>query len=165
VDWPAVLISTGVAAAASVGTAYLAARTATRNQLRQWRAQAAENYATLIADDSGRAQAYARQFAVGFLIVEHEGSAEREKIFVAPHTRMSAGRDLANEILLKTDYASRRQFAISADATRVYVEDLGSSTGVHLNGARVASRAELEDGDVLSVGTARVAFHVLVPNV
>ncbi len=55
---------------------------------------------------------------------------------------------------------SRAHFAVAWDARRgVHVgEDLGSHNGSHLGGARIASRAALEDGDVLRLGDVLLVY-------
>ncbi|HZC62614.1 MAG TPA: FHA domain-containing protein [Streptosporangiaceae bacterium] len=90
------------------------------------RRELAEKYALLAADQPRAAQALARQFAVGVLIIERGDTALREKVFIAPYTRMIAGRSDDNEIVLPSALASGHHFAISADGANAYVEDLGS---------------------------------------
>jgi hypothetical protein len=53
----------------------------------------AAKYAALAADQPASAQALARQFAIDVLILELGDSEQREKVFIAPHTRITAGRD------------------------------------------------------------------------
>ena len=107
---------------------------------RKWRAGLAEKYALLTADQPRAAQALARQFAVGVLIIEHGDTALREKVFIAPYTRMTAGRSDDNETVLPTASASRHHFATSADGANVYVVDLGSANGTRLNDTLVHGR-------------------------
>jgi pSer/pThr/pTyr-binding forkhead associated (FHA) protein len=164
-DWPSILVSGAAVVAASVGAAYLTARATARSQHRRWRADMAEKYATLVGEHPARAQALARQFAVGVLIIEGKDPAERDKVFVAPHTRMTVGRDPSNEVVLATIAASRRHFAISADDSHVYVEDLGSANGTFVNDQYVMARTLLRSGDILRVDSSmHIEFQTLMSN-
>jgi pSer/pThr/pTyr-binding forkhead associated (FHA) protein len=100
--------------------------------MRRWHTDLAGKYAELVAEYPAKAQALARQFAVGVLVFENGNPEDREKYFIAPHTRMTAGRSADNEIVLPGPWPSRRHFAISADDKNVYIEDLGSSNGTYL---------------------------------
>jgi FHA domain len=157
-----VLVSAAVGIVASVVTAYATAHLTARQEMRRWYKELAGKYAELAADHPVRAQALARQFAVGVLILEAADQEHREKFFVAPHTRMTAGRSKDNELVLPTDYASTRHFSISADDSRVYVEDLGSTNGVYLNDSRVVRPTILNSGDIIRISDdCRIEFQSL----
>lgn len=94
---------------------------------------------------------------MGVLIVEHGDTARREKVFIAPYTRMTAGRSEVADIELHTPLASVHHFAISADGTNAYVEDLGSTNGTLLNNSRVHGRTLLRDGDLITIDNS---FHI-----
>jgi pSer/pThr/pTyr-binding forkhead associated (FHA) protein len=161
-----ILVSAGAGAGASIVTAYATYRMTARQDQRKWRAELAEKYALLAADQPRAAQALARQFAVGVLIIEQGDTALREKIFIAPHTRMTAGRTDDNEIVLPSDLASRHHFAISADGANAYVEDLGSANGTYLNDSQVRGRTLLRGGDLISTdNTFHVEFQSLTSSV
>ncbi len=152
-----ILVSAGAGACASILTAYATYRLTARQDHRKWRAELAEKFALLSADQPRAAQALARQFAVGVLIVEHGDTARREKVFIAPYTRMTAGRSEVADIELHTPLASVHHFAISADGTNAYVEDLGSTNGTLLNNSRVHGRTLLRDGDLITIDNS---FHI-----
>lgn len=61
------------------------------------------------------------------------------------------GRASDSDIVLKEDSVSRRHARLSADGSEVHIEDLDSSNGVYLNGARVR-RAAVTPGDRIRVG-------------
>jgi len=103
VDLAVILVSAGAGAGASIFTAYATYRMTARQDQRKWRAELAEKYALLAADQPRAAQALARQFAVGVLIIERGDTAQREKVFIAPYTRMTAGQTHDNEIVLPSD--------------------------------------------------------------
>lgn len=161
-DLAVILVSAGAGAIASILTAYATYRLTARQDQRKWRAELAEKYALLAADQPRAAQALARQFAVGVLILEQGDAVLREKFFIAPHTRMTAGRSEDNEIVLPGFSASRHHFAISADGTNAYVEDLGSANGTWLNDSRVHGRTLLRGGDLIRVDdSSHVEFQSL----
>lgn len=100
VDVAVILVGAGAGAVASILTAYATYRLTARQDQRKWRAELAEKYALLTTDQPRAAQALARQFAVGVLIIERGDAALREKVFIAPYTRMTEGRAEDNEIVL-----------------------------------------------------------------
>ncbi|MGH3175728.1 MAG: FHA domain-containing protein [Streptosporangiaceae bacterium] len=161
-----ILVSAGAGAGASIVTAYATYRLTARQDQKKWRAELAEKYALLAADQPRAAQALARQFAVGVLIIERGDTALREKVFIAPYTRMTAGRTDENEIVLPTVSASRHHFAISADGANAYVEDLGSANGTHLNNSPVHGRTLLRGGDLIRIdNSCHVEFQSLTSSV
>ncbi len=76
-DVAVVLVSAAAGAGASILTAYATYRLTARQDQRKWRAELAEKYALLAADQPRAAQALARQFAVGVLIIERGDTAAR----------------------------------------------------------------------------------------
>ena len=69
VDVAVILVSAAAGVGASTLTAYATYRLTARQDQRKWRAELAEKYALLAADQPRAAQALARQFAVGVLII------------------------------------------------------------------------------------------------
>jgi pSer/pThr/pTyr-binding forkhead associated (FHA) protein len=166
VDVAVILVSAGAGACASILTAYATYRLTARQDQRKWRAELAEKYALLTADQPRAAQALARQFAVGVLIIEQGDTALREKVFIVSYTRMTAGRSEDNEVVLPSVNASRHHFAISADGANAYVEDLGSANGTQLNDSPVHGRTLLRGGDLIRVDNSlHVEFQSLTSNV
>jgi pSer/pThr/pTyr-binding forkhead associated (FHA) protein len=161
-----ILVSAGAGAGASIVTAYVTYRLTARQDQRKWRAELAEKYALLAADQPRAAQALARQFAVGVLIIERGDTALREKVFIAPHTRMTAGRTDDNEIVLPSASASKHHFTISADGSNAYVEDLGAANGTYLNDSLVQGRTLLRGGDQIRIDNSlHVEFQPLTSSV
>lgn len=64
---------------------------------------------------------------------------------------MSLGNDPQAELVLADAFASRRHARIGVEASRVVLEDLGSSNGTYLNGRRV-DRVVLGNGDRITIG-------------
>lgn len=67
------------------------------------------------------------------------------------------GRLPACEVTLDDPSVSRRHARLERAADGWYVEDLGSTNGVKVNGARV-ERSHLRDGDEVTLGSVRLAF-------
>jgi hypothetical protein len=66
------------------------------------------------------------------------------------------GRDINNSVVLDEDFVSARHAALSYRGRAWYVEDLGSTNGVWLNGGRIDTAAPLGWGDELQVGGVRL---------
>ncbi len=62
------------------------------------------------------------------------------------------GRDSTADLVLDDDQVSRRHFRLTLDENRTVVEDLGSTNGTFVNGARVTTPRRLGKGDVVRVG-------------
>ena len=70
---------------------------------------------------------------------------------------ITIGRSSSNSIVLKNRYASGLHCEISCKGTNCELNDLGSTNGVFVNGAKVASRI-LTEGDKILVGTALLIY-------
>jgi pSer/pThr/pTyr-binding forkhead associated (FHA) protein len=69
---------------------------------------------------------------------------------IAPVT---LGRGSQNTVPLDgDDFASARHARVEARGDGVYVEDLGSTNGTYVNGARVTTPRRLERGDLVRIG-------------
>jgi pSer/pThr/pTyr-binding forkhead associated (FHA) protein len=69
---------------------------------------------------------------------------EREEVFM--------GRDLANEITISDPEVSRRHARFIMQDDTIMLEDLGSTNGTFLNGARISTPQQLRAGDVITLG-------------
>ena len=86
------------------------------------------------------------------VVVDSPALDEGDELTVdsAPHT---LGRGGQNTVALDGDeFASARHARVEARADGLWVEDLGSTNGTFVNGARVTTPRKLEPGDVLRVG-------------
>jgi hypothetical protein len=87
-------------------------------------------------------------------------AAEGKRFAVGP-AGATVGRSRECEVVLGDANVSRRhaRLALGADG-RWTVEDLGSTNGVHVNGARIApgTPAPLQPGDRLDIGTVSARF-------
>ncbi len=62
------------------------------------------------------------------------------------------GRGADVDIRIDSEWVSRLHARIFVDGSTAHIEDLGSKNGTYLRGERLAGRAELHDGDEISVG-------------
>jgi FHA domain-containing protein len=86
-----------------------------------------------------------------FVVVESPGLHRGSAIEVSAPTVV--GRDAASAIRLDgDDFASARHARIEPRQDGVWVEDLGSTNGTFVNGAKVTRKRLLRAGDALRVG-------------
>ncbi len=69
------------------------------------------------------------------------------------------GRAVECDIVINSKSVSREHARVLQDGRRWFVEDMNSTNGTFLNDERVLGRAELRDGDILSVGDVPFTFH------
>jgi pSer/pThr/pTyr-binding forkhead associated (FHA) protein len=72
---------------------------------------------------------------------------------------LTIGRGAQNDISLDgDDFASARHARIVPRRDGVWVEDIGSTNGTYLNGARLSRPSRLAPGDVIRVGSTDLRF-------
>ena len=76
------------------------------------------------------------------------------KAYPLDKSEMFLGRDLNNEIVINDPEISRRHARLFVQGTSYIIEDLGSTNGTLLNGARLRphERRVLGEGDTVTVG-------------
>lgn len=72
--------------------------------------------------------------------------------------RSLIGRSRHADIMLGDDSVSRTHCLLWHDAGGCWIQDLASSNGTRLNGFLTTDAAALQDGDVITVGTAKFSF-------
>ena len=77
-----------------------------------------------------------------------------------PPGRAVIGRDAKCHVAIPSEKVSREHAAIVIEADSAHVEDLDSRNGVFVNGARIASKRALENGDAIQIGGE--VFHFFV---
>lgn len=87
-------------------------------------------------------------------IIVSDADGERE---VGLNGDVTIGRVGENDIVIKVPEASRQHCRVSEEGGAWFVEDLGSSNGTRVNGRRV-TKFELQDGDEIQVGIAKMRF-------
>jgi ABC transport system ATP-binding/permease protein len=65
---------------------------------------------------------------------------------------ITIGRQAGNTIRLTDRNISRRHARLVRESGALFIEDLGSSNGVRVNGERIDGRCKLGDGDVVEIG-------------
>lgn len=88
------------------------------------------------------------------LILTHEGAVIRE--YQLENERTTVGRKPQNDIHLEDPTVSG-EHAVFLKHKNVYVEDMGSTNGVILNGKRITKR-QLNSGDIVKIGRHEFKF-------
>ncbi|HEU5215674.1 MAG TPA: FHA domain-containing protein [Gaiellaceae bacterium] len=87
------------------------------------------------------------------LVVERSPSLEEGDEFLLNSAPVTVGRGGQNDLVLSgDDFASARHARIESRGDGVWVQDLDSTNGTFVNGARVAGAQRLDAGDILRVG-------------
>ena len=96
-----------------------------------------------------RAQLPAR--SASFVVLEGPGLRTGSTITLTTPTVV--GRDAASDIRLDgDDFASARHASIEPRPDGVWVEDLGSTNGTFVNGAKIATKTLVRAGDAVRIG-------------
>ena len=75
-----------------------------------------------------------------------------------PPAEAVIGRASSNQIVIRTDQASRRHARIHWGGSQWAIEDMGSRNGTFVNGTRLEQTRFLDDGDVIEVGGYAITF-------
>ena len=87
------------------------------------------------------------------LVVQRSPTFEEGDEFQLNSAPLTVGRGGQNDLVLTGDeFASARHARIEVRGDGVWVQDLDSTNGTYVNGARVAGAQRLDAGDVLRVG-------------
>ena len=87
------------------------------------------------------------------LVVQRSPSLDEGDEFQLNSAPVTVGRGGQNDLVLSgDDFASARHARIEVRGDGVWVQDLESTNGTYVNGARVAGAQRLDPGDVLRVG-------------
>jgi hypothetical protein len=87
------------------------------------------------------------------LVVQRSPSLAEGEDFALDSAPMTVGRAGQNDLVLDGDeFASARHARIEVRGDGVWVQDLESTNGTYVNGARVVGAQRMEAGDVLRVG-------------
>jgi hypothetical protein len=87
------------------------------------------------------------------LVVQRSPSLEEGDEFQLNSAPVTVGRGGQNDLVLSgDDFASARHARIEVRGDGVWVQDLESTNGTYVNGARVMGAQRLDPGDVLRVG-------------
>ncbi|MDA8236628.1 MAG: FHA domain-containing protein [Chloroflexi bacterium] len=103
-----------------------------------------------------RTAARAPAAALGRLIVVASGGQPAPGTVYALDAITTLGRDLGSSVVLDDPYASQHHAVLTFRGRAWYVEDLESTNGTWVNGARVAAVAALGFGDEVQIGEVRL---------
>jgi DNA-binding winged helix-turn-helix (wHTH) protein len=101
-------------------------------------------------DDGGNNASVPLRLIIGATQIE---LAQRETIL---------GRRIA--VLASDPAISRDHARVVVENQRVFIEDLGSKNGTFVGARRIDAPTELVDGDVISIGSARIVFRAVMHN-
>ncbi len=94
----------------------------------------------------------------GAYLILRSGTRWSDVFRLSPPTGAVIGRASANEIVIRSDQASRRHTSINWDDGHWVLKDLGSRNGTFLNGNKVSSDAILHDGDLIEIAGFAIQF-------
>ena len=95
----------------------------------------------------------------GRLVVLHSDALEDGEEFALESSALTIGRAGQNDVSIDADeFASARHVRIEPRRDGVWVHDLGSTNGTHVNGVRIDRPRKLVTGDVVRVGETELRF-------
>jgi pSer/pThr/pTyr-binding forkhead associated (FHA) protein len=95
----------------------------------------------------------------GRLVVVKSAELDEGDDFELNSSQLTIGRGRQNDIALPNDdYISARHARFEPRQDGVWVQDLGSTNGTYLNGARLESPRRLSAGDVVRVGDTDLRY-------
>ena len=95
----------------------------------------------------------------GRLVVVKSGELDEGLDFELNSAQLTVGRGGQNDVALPTDeYASARHARFEPRQDGVWVQDLGSTNGTFLNGARLERPRRLTHGDIVRVGETDLRY-------
>jgi hypothetical protein len=103
--------------------------------------------------------AIGQQIRSGRLVVVSSEVLDRGEEFELDSADLTIGRGGQNDISIEGDeFASARHVRIEPRRDGVWVHDLGSTNGTHVNGIRIDRPRKLVTGDVVRVGETELRF-------
>jgi hypothetical protein len=95
----------------------------------------------------------------GRLVVVKSPDIEEGLDFELNSAQLTIGRGRQNDLTIATDeYASARHARFEPRRDGVWVQDLGSTNGTYLNGARLDRPRRLTQGDIVRVGETDLRY-------
>jgi pSer/pThr/pTyr-binding forkhead associated (FHA) protein len=95
----------------------------------------------------------------GRLVVVASPSLDAGLVRVLDSAPVTLGRGAQNDLTLDSDdFASATHARIEPRRDGVWVEDVGSTNGTYVNGARIAKPRALRPGDVIRVGSSDLRY-------
>ena len=97
-----------------------------------------------------------RPYSGRLVVVRGGGLSSGQAFGVGPG--LVIGRALACEVTIEDSYASGRHARLYDRDGHVYIEDMNSTNGTYVNGARVSTQQLLRPGDVARIGDTELRF-------
>jgi FHA domain len=95
----------------------------------------------------------------GRLVVVHSEVLEQGEEYELEVSPLTIGRAGQNDVSIDGDeFASARHVRIEPRRDGVWVQDLGSTNGTHVNGVRIDGPRKLATGDVVRVGETELRY-------
>jgi hypothetical protein len=95
----------------------------------------------------------------GRLVVVKSPDIDEGTDFELNSAQLTIGRGRQNDVAISTDeYASARHARFEPRQDGVWVQDLGSTNGTYLNGARLDRPRRLTQGDIVRVGETDLRY-------
>ncbi len=94
---------------------------------------------------------------VAYLVVR-EGTNWRDVFRLTPGQVTTVGRAPTNRIVLRDDVCSRNHCEVFQSGAHWTLRDLGSRNGTTINSRKVAGDWELEDGQLIQIGSCELGF-------
>jgi pSer/pThr/pTyr-binding forkhead associated (FHA) protein len=96
---------------------------------------------------------------IGRLVVVKSPDLDVGEDYGLDSAQLTIGRGGQNDIPIRTDeYASARHARFEPRQDGVWVQDLGSTNGTYLNGARLDHPRRLAEGDIVRVGETDLRY-------
>jgi pSer/pThr/pTyr-binding forkhead associated (FHA) protein len=100
-----------------------------------------------------------RGLVTGRLVVLKSPDLDEGQDFELDSAQLTIGRGGQNDIAIRSDeYASARHARFEPRQDGVWVQDLGSTNGTYLNGARLEHPRRLTPGDIVRVGETDMRY-------
>jgi predicted component of type VI protein secretion system len=81
------------------------------------------------------------------------------KVFPLEKSEMHVGRDVTNELVISDEKVSRRHARLYTEGDQYVVEDLGSTNGTFINGARLSGPHLLRVGEQITFGETSIVSY------
>jgi hypothetical protein len=95
----------------------------------------------------------------GRLVVIKSADLDEGQDFELDSAQLTIGRGGQNDVTIRSDeYASARHARFEPRQDGVWVQDLGSTNGTYLNGARLENPRRLTAGDIVRVGETDLRY-------
>ena len=113
----------------------------------------------ILAPSGPRVQSSRPGPRTGRLVVVKSPDLDEGLDYELNSAQLTIGRGRQNDIAISTDeYASARHARFEPRQDGVWVQDLGSTNGTYLNGARLDHPRRLTRGDIVRVGETDLRF-------